>query len=134
MMGEHSLSDIETASASVVLQAARDFAEALSETPQFQAFEQAAHAFRKDTAAQQAIKTYQEKERSLRGLKMLNALSPEQTDELEQLQNAFNSMPVVQEYAKAQSELITLCQVLGDGLSEATGLNYAAACSSGCCG
>jgi hypothetical protein len=41
---------------------------------------------------------------------------------------------IVDEYFKAQSELATLCQTLGDALSESIGLNYAAACGVSCCG
>lgn len=126
--------DIEIAPSSVVMQAARDFAEALSETPQFAAFEKAAFAFHQDEAAQRALQEMQEKQKSLRGLKMLNALSAEQRDELQRLQDAFTNQPVVQAYFKAQDDLAALCQALGDTLSSSIGLNYAAACGSSCCG
>ena len=126
--------DIEMASPSVVKQAARDFAAALAETPQFIAFEQAAYAFRQDQTAQQAMQAYQQQQQSLRALLMLNALNAEQRDELERLKSAFINQPVVQEYFTAQAELATLCQALGDALSESIGLNYAAACGVSCCG
>lgn len=126
--------DIEIAPIEVVKRAARDFAAALSETPQFKAFEQAAERFRKDQAAQQAMSAYQEKQQSLRALLMLNALSAEQRAELERLQNAFVNHPAVQDYFGAQTELAALCQTLGDMLSESIGLNYAAACGVSCCG
>ncbi len=38
------------------------------------------------------------------------------------------------EYLAAQQELVTMCQSLGDILSEETGLDFPAACSSGSCG
>jgi|GEM_PF-5285794 hypothetical protein len=57
---------------------------------------------------------------------MLNALSTEQRSELESLQSAFANQLVVQEYFKAQAEFATLCQSLGDAISESIGLNYAA--------
>lgn len=126
--------DIEIAPIEVVKRAARDFAAALSETPQFKAFEQAAERFRQDPSAQQAMRAYQEKQQSLRALLMLNAVSAEQRAELERLQSAFVNHPVVQDYFSAQTELAALCQTLGDALSEAIGLNYAAACGVSCCG
>lgn len=126
--------DIEIAPASVVKRAARDFAAALSETPQSKAFKQAAEQFRQDQSAQEAFKAFQEKQMSLRPLLMLNALSPEQRSELESLQSAFVNQPVVQEYFKAQTEFASLCQTLGDAISESIGLNYAAACGVSCCG
>lgn len=133
-MDDRVFDDIETAPASVVLSAARDFAAALVETPQYQAFELAAERFRQDQAAQQAMEAYRQKQMDLRPLLMLNALSVEQTAELESLKNAFMDQPIVQEYSKAQTELVTLCQTLGDALSESIGLNYAAACGVSCCG
>ena len=81
--------DLEIASPSVVKQAAQDFAAALAETQQFKAFEQKAYTFHQDQAAQQAMLAYQQKQQSLRALMMLNALSPEQRDELERLESAF---------------------------------------------
>ncbi len=69
----HVVDDMEIAPPSVVKQAARDFAAVLSETPQFQAFEQAAETFQKDEPAQRAMQAYESKQQSLRALLMLNA-------------------------------------------------------------
>lgn len=128
------IEDLEIAPPSVVKQSAQDFAAALAETQQFKAFEQAAYAFHQDQSAQQALQAYQQKQQSLRSLLMLNALSAEQRDELERLQSAFNDQPVVQEFFTAQAQLATLCQALGDTLSDSIGLNYAASCGVSCCG
>lgn len=133
-MDNKAISDIEVASPSLVKQAARNFASTLAETPQFKSFEQVAERFRQDQAAQQAMEAYKEKQMSWRALMMLNALGPEQRAELDSLKNAFLNQPVVQEYFQAQTELATLCQTLGDALSESIGLNYAAACGVSCCG
>jgi len=127
--------DIEIASTSIVKQAARDFAAALAETPQFKAFKQADYAFRQNQTAQQALIALQQKQQSLRPMMLLNALSPDQRLELQSLQNAYSNQPVVREYFSSQAELAALCQVLGDQLSQAIGLNYASICaSSSCCG
>jgi cell fate (sporulation/competence/biofilm development) regulator YlbF (YheA/YmcA/DUF963 family) len=133
-MDDQVFDNIETAPPSVVLSAARNFAATLVETPQYQAFEQAAERFRQDQAAQQAMEAYRQKQMEYRPLLMLNALSDEQAAELESLKNVFADQPIVQEYSKAQTELVTLCQKLGDALSESIGLNYAAACGVSCCG
>ncbi len=127
--------DIEISSESVVKQAARDFAAAISETPQFKTFEQADFAFRQDQAVQQALLALQEKQQSLRPMMLLNALTTDQRIELQSLQTAFSSQPVVQAYFSAQAEFSALCQALGDQLTQAIGLNYASICaSSSCCG
>lgn len=133
-MEEIAFDNLEIAPPSAVRQAARDFAGALAETPQFKAFELADLTFRQDQAAQQAMQAYLDKQQSLRAMQMLNALSAEQRDELERLQNAFISQPIVREYFNAQAALASLCQALGDTLSESIGLNYAAACGVSCCG
>ena len=133
-MNDFVFDDIEIAPPSVVKRTARDFAAALAETPQFKAFEQVAERFRQDQAAQQAMQAYEEKQISWRALLMLNALSAEQQAELDELHSAFVNRPVVVEYFKAQTEFATLCQTLGDALSESIGLNYAAACGASCCG
>ena len=78
--------NIEIASESTVKQAARDFAAAVAETPQFIAFEKAAYAFRNDQAAQQAMIALQQKQQSLRPLMQLNALNNMQREELMELQ------------------------------------------------
>ena len=133
-MEDQTFDNIEVAPPSVVLAAARDFAAALVETSQYRALEQVAERFRQDQTAQQAMAAYQEKQKTWRALIMLNALSAEQTTELESLKNAFLNRSVVQEYLTAQTELVSLCQALGDVLSESIGLNYAAACGVSCCG
>lgn len=91
-MEDQALENIEIAPRSVMKQTAHDFAAALAETPQFKAFEETAYAFRKDQIAQQAMLAYQKKHTELRALIMLNALSPEQRDELERLESAFLSI------------------------------------------
>lgn len=133
-MNDKVFDNIEIAPPAVVKQAARNFAAAVAETPQFKAFEQVAERFRQDQTAQQALRAYQEKQSSWRALLMLNALSTEQRAELESLQNAFVNQPVVQEYFKAQTEFAALCQTLGDAISGSIDLNYAAACGVSCCG
>lgn len=128
------IGEFEMVSTSIVKQVARDFAAALAETAQFKTYEQTAYAFRMDQTAQQAMQTYQQKQQSLRALLTLNALNAEQRDELERLKSEFIDRPVVQAYIKAQEELVSLCQTLGDSISKSIGLNYAASCGVSCCG
>jgi cell fate (sporulation/competence/biofilm development) regulator YlbF (YheA/YmcA/DUF963 family) len=133
-MDDKVFDDIEIAPPSAVKRAARDFAAEMAETPEFKAFEQAADRFRQDQNAPRALRAHQEKQIFWRVLMQLNALSPEQHAELENLQSAFMNEAVVQEYFKAQTDRATICQALGDTLSESIGLNYAAACGVSCCG
>jgi cell fate (sporulation/competence/biofilm development) regulator YlbF (YheA/YmcA/DUF963 family) len=117
-----------------VVQAARDFAEALSETPQFQAWEQAAWAVRQDQAAQAMAQKLQTMQRKLQPLLMLGAASGEQRSELERLRSDYQALPTVTAYVQAEADLRTLCQAANEVLSQAAGLDFAANSASGCCG
>jgi len=126
--------NIEIAPDEVAKRAARDFAAALAETPQFKSFEAVAERFRDDPVAKKALAAYEEKQIAWRALSMLNALSGAQKAELEASRIAFVDQPIAQEYLRAQTEMAALCQALGDTLSESIGLNYAASCGVSCCG
>ncbi len=133
-MDDMALDNLEIASPSVVRQAASDFAAALSETPEFQAFEQAAFKLRSDPAATQARKTFQSKQTSLKALIQLHAVPAEDQAELERLYQAYQTLPCVIEYLQAETNLRALCQVLNSLLSEHLGLDFATSSSTGCCG
>ena len=133
-MPYNELNDIEVASPSVVRTAARDFAAALAETPQFKAFEQAYKALRDDAAAKQILATYQAKARSLRESPRSNAASEAEHAELERLKNEYGTRPTVQAYMRTEGELIALCQQAAGMISESIGFNYAASCGASCCG
>jgi len=132
-MTDLTLNELEVAPPSVILQAARDFAGALAETPQFQAFEEAAERLRRDEAAQRAMQAYQARQQSLQMMLMLNAASAEEGAELKRLQQAFLAAPAVAAYLQAQEDLTAICRAAADLLSQHTGLSFAAACGPGCC-
>jgi len=132
-MSDYALNELELAPPEVVRQAARDFAAALAETPQFRAYEEAIERLNHDTGAQRAIEAFQTKQQSLQAMLMLNAVSAADKAELQRLQNAFSSAPAVVDFTQAQTDLMAICRASADWLSEAIGLNYAATCGSGCC-
>ena len=117
-----------------VHQAARAFAVALSETPEFQAFEDAAAALQNDPVARCAIEAYQQREQSLRALHMLGAVSPMELQELERLRRAYVEEPSVVAYVAAQEALTHLAQAGADRLTQQIGLDLVAACGGSCCG
>jgi cell fate (sporulation/competence/biofilm development) regulator YlbF (YheA/YmcA/DUF963 family) len=114
-------------------QSIRDFAMALTEAKEFQAFEIAAQNLRQDAEAQSAIRDFQEKQSSLQMMLMLNAVSSEDQQELQRLQQAFVSHPTVAAYLQAQDNLTAVCQTVAQMLNESTGLSFSAACGPGCC-
>lgn len=129
--------DLEVASKEVVMEAARQFAQAFTETDQYKEFEQSYENFRQDAEAQNALGDLQKKRASLQGLLMLNALGEEEQQELQALENRVRQQPSFQRYTKAQEALITMSQQIGDVISESIGLEYSTSCKTGsgsCCG
>lgn len=134
-MDQTTWNDLEVAPRSAVMQSAKQFAETLGDTPQYREFEQSYFNFRQDTEAQSAIQEFQKKQASLKALLMLNAVSEEDRQELQRLQERFIQQPSVLRYTKAQEELVAISQEIGDLLSKAIGLDYGASCKTGgCCG
>jgi cell fate (sporulation/competence/biofilm development) regulator YlbF (YheA/YmcA/DUF963 family) len=128
--------DLEVSAREVVMQAARQFAQAFAETEQYRAFERAYDAFRQDAEAQNARLEFQKKYASLKALLMLNAVGDEDRQELNRLQDRFYQLPSVKHYAQAQEELIALAQEIGDFISSSIGLDFGNSCRTGgsCCG
>ncbi|MCL4465509.1 MAG: YlbF family regulator [Chloroflexi bacterium] len=116
-----------------VLAAARAFAQALGEAPEYRAYEESADRLRNDRVAQQAMAEFTAKERSLQMLLILNAVPAEERAELSRLREAFFSQPAVVGALKAQDDLTALCRAAADLLSQRIGLSFAAACGPGCC-
>lgn len=113
--------------------AARGFAQALGETPEYRAFEESADRLRNDETAQQVMADFTSKQQSLQMLLMLNAVPAEEQAELERLRVAFLSEPAVAAYLEAQDEFMALCGGAADLLSQRIGLSFTAACGPGCC-
>lgn len=127
--------DLEIAPKSAVMQAAKQFAETLGETPQYREFVKSNINYRHDAEAQSALQEFQKKQSSLKAMLMLNAVSEEDRQELQRLQDKFYNQPSVLRYTKAQNELVAICQEIGDQLSNAIGLDYGSSCrTGGCCG
>lgn len=131
---EPTINKLEISSPSEVRGAARNLAAALSETPQFKAYEEYSILLDQDIAAQKAIQSFQEKQQALQALLILQAVPSQDAAELERLQQAWLAHDSVKTYLQSQGELLTLCQTLGDLVSEQIGLNYSAACGVSCCG
>ena len=131
MMIETKLTDLEVTSE--VEGALRDFAAALTETPQFARFELAAGALRGDEEAQNAIFAYESKQRSMQMLLMLNAVSEQEQAKLESLRQTVFSNSTVMGYVSTQEDLMALCQAVNDMLSDHLGMRFALR-RGGCCG
>jgi cell fate (sporulation/competence/biofilm development) regulator YlbF (YheA/YmcA/DUF963 family) len=134
-MKTETLNELSVTSKSVLLHTTRRFTEALTDTPEFVAFEESYQAFRHDQEAQTIYKALQNKQQALRMMMMLNSLDEKERQELKDLENQFYQQETVQSYLQAQNNLISLCQEIGDVFSEAVGLDFGSSCRiGGCCG
>lgn len=134
-MEKSTLNELEIAPKSVVMQTAKQFAQTLADTPQYREFEQAYQAYRQDAEAQNILTKFQTRQASLRAMLALNAVSAEDRNELKSLQDQFYNQPSVVRYARAQEDLVGLCQQIGDILSESIGIDFGSSCKTGgCCG
>lgn len=113
--------------------AVKTFAEALAEMPEFQQFEEAAMAYRKDFDALQSVRLFQEKQRSLQMLQQLDLLKDDELAELKRMRQAMMDQPSVRAYVEAQDALMLLCQAATQELSQIIDLDFARACAPGCC-
>lgn len=124
--GDRGTSDVE--------RAARGFAAALAETPEFKAFEEASTRFEEDERAKEAYRAFQVEQRALQPYVMLGAATDEQRADLDRLHAAFVSEPSAARLLEAQDSLSRLCGAIDPLLSAHIGLRFAATCSPGCCG
>jgi cell fate (sporulation/competence/biofilm development) regulator YlbF (YheA/YmcA/DUF963 family) len=108
-------------------QAARDFAAALTRTPQFKAFELASDRMQQDAAAQEALAAFQHRQAA-------GSAGPEGQAELGRLYQVFLDVPSVAALLEAQTEVQALSREAAEHLSSRIGLNYAAVCGSCHCG
>ena len=123
----------DLAMADEVRAATKAFTAALAETREWQDFEDAADAFKHNRAAQEAVRVFQEKQRSLQMMQQLGLLEQKELDELNRLRDTMMNQPRVRAYVDAQNELTLLCQAAAKELSETVGLDFASACAPGCC-
>ncbi|MBZ0306771.1 MAG: YlbF family regulator [Anaerolineae bacterium] len=116
-----------------VRQALVDYANALTETPEYQHYEETSKALRNSPEAQQVIALFQQKQRSLQFAIMLNTLNEDDRSELLRLQNALMTHPAIAAYLEAQATFSRICQESAAIISEHLGLPFAVR-SGSCCG
>jgi len=133
MLNESPTESIETIAQPEVLRAARELAKVLADTEEYRAFEQADQELRQDEAAQRAIREYQKRQQTLRGMIALGVLGDAERAELNRLRQEVHQQPSVVRYSDRQARLAGLCQAVGDALSRQIGMDFAAACGSGGC-
>jgi len=112
-------------------QTIQDFAAAIAETPEFQAYEQANLVLRQDQEAQRQLEAMQVAQPRARwGL----PAADDGEASLETLRRRTMAHPTVKAYVDAQESLSGLCQDVNALLGDAMGTDFAAAAAPSCCG
>lgn len=116
-----------------VMDAVNAFADALVETPEYVTFQQAALEYQHDSSAQDAVRLFQEKQRSLQMMQQLGMVSQEDLTELRRLRRAMSEHPRVNAYLHTQELLKRVCQLAAQEISAEIEMDFAGACAPGCC-
>lgn len=117
-----------------VERAAKAFAAALCETSEYKGLERAYLRLWDDEDAQDALRVFEEQQRTIQPLLMLGAATDEQRAELERSRREWVTRPTVKEYLGTEIAMSTLCREVGETMSARIGLSFASACAPGCCG
>lgn len=117
-----------------VMEAAREFGEALADCEECRAVEQAQEALRNDREARKLVSDYQSTQRSIQMARMWGRRIPEEElDQLKDLEAKINSNPVVKNLLDAQKRLQEMLANLNAEISDLLGIDFASNSSAGCC-
>ena len=116
-----------------VTDAVNAFADALAETPEYAEYQQAALEFQRDASAQEAVRLFQEKQRSAQLMQQLGMVSQEDLTELRRLRRVMSEHPRVSAYLHSQEMLKRLCQLAMQEINAEIEMDFAGVCAPGCC-
>lgn len=108
-------------------------AQAISESPEFIAVEEAKKKLREDEEAQKLIREFEDKQRTFQ---MFGGFGdPQAQTELKRCQRRMLANPEIQNYFKKQEDLAEFLRDIGKVISENAGFDFSQACApaTGCC-
>lgn len=118
-----------------VIEAAREFGEALADCEECRAVKQAQEALRKDRGARKLISDYQSIQSSIQMARMWNKkIAQDELNELMRLETEINSNPIIQSFVNAQKRLREMLVNLNEEVSGLLGIDFASNSTvGGCC-
>jgi cell fate (sporulation/competence/biofilm development) regulator YlbF (YheA/YmcA/DUF963 family) len=111
----------------------KEFAQAISESPEFLSFEEAKKKLKEDQKAQKLIKEYEDKQQLFQ---MFGNSGDNQTQaELNKYREKMLAHPQILDYFQKQDDLTRFFQELGKLISDVAGFDFGQACAppTGCC-
>jgi len=125
---------MEVIARSKVMEAAREFGEALADCEERRLVEETQEALRKDRETRELLSEYQSAQRSIQRTQMWGGkVDKDELDEFKNLEAKINSNQFIKNLLDAQKRLQEMLGNLNTEISGLLGIDFAANSSSGCC-
>ncbi|RDI70354.1 YlbF family regulator [Halopelagius longus] len=110
----------------------RELGEALTETPEYEAFEEAKAAVENDDEVQAKISEFESLREEFMFARQTGNATQEGLQKVQSAQEELHSMPVMAEYLEAQEELQTRLEAVNEAISEPLAVDFGGE-AGGCC-
>lgn len=125
---------MEVISYTKVMEAAREFGEALADCDECRAVKEGQETLRKDKEASKLLSDYQSTQRSIQMARMWGGkTAKDELEELRKLETKINSNGIIQNLLDAQKRLQEMLGSLNTEVSNLLGINFASNSSAGGC-
>lgn len=96
----------------------RELGEAIAETPEYDAFEEAKSAVENDETTQEKIQEFEQQRQEFMLARQVGDASQEDLQDLQRAQQELHALPVMEEYLEAQSRLAERLESVNEAISE----------------
>ncbi|PSQ27454.1 regulator [Halobacteriales archaeon QS_9_68_17] len=110
----------------------RELGEAIAETPEYQAFEEAKAAVEASDEAQEKIEEFEQVRQEFMLARQTGDASQEDLREVQRKQQELHSVPVMAEYLESQNELDVRLEAINETISEPLAVDFGEE-AGGCC-
>lgn len=110
----------------------RELGEAIAESPEYQAFEEAQRAVENDDEAQEKISEFEQLRQDFVVARQTGDATEEDVQEVQRAQQELHSLPVMREYLEAQEAMQERLEDLNEAISEPLSVDFGGE-AGGCC-
>ena len=110
----------------------RELGEAVAESPEYQAFEEARRAVENDDEAQEKISEFEQLRQDFVIARQTGDAGEEDVQEVQRAQQELHSLPVMKEYLEAQEAMQERLESLNEAISEPLSVDFGGE-AGGCC-
>lgn len=109
-----------------------ELGEAITELPEYEAFESAKEAVEDSDTTQEKIDEFERIRQEFMLARQAGTATQDDLQRLQETQNELHSMPVMEEYLEAKSELAERLDAINDVISDPLAVNFGEE-AGGCC-